>query len=163
MMSISFSQLFPKSNPSSPLSWENTFQSPVLCSREKMFSVDAGPGTLIIRMWADLTRVSINVAYIIFRDGITHLKYAPQNQHRSPFHYGIFLPFIFECPDAWKNFLYLYFFTLASKQEYFSSYTRVSRLHSNAYEKENSDALLYINLYELTFPQRPFKHLSYLP
>jgi hypothetical protein len=72
MMSISFSQLFPRSNPGSPLSWANTLQSPVLCSREKIFLVDVGPGTLIIHMRVDLTRVSINVTYIIFRDGSTY-------------------------------------------------------------------------------------------
>ncbi len=62
MKSLSFSQLFPRSNPSSPLSCGNALQSPVLRSREKMFPVDAGPGTPIIRMQDELTRVSIKAA-----------------------------------------------------------------------------------------------------
>ena len=60
MMSIYLSRLFPRSNPSSPLSCGNDLQSPVLRSREKMFPVDAGPGTPIICMQDELTRVPIN-------------------------------------------------------------------------------------------------------
>nr|BDC46391.1 ribosomal protein S1 [Pseudotsuga sinensis var. wilsoniana] len=61
-MSIYLSRLFPRSNPSSPLSCGNALQSPVLRSREKMFPVDAGPRTPIICMQDELTRVPINAA-----------------------------------------------------------------------------------------------------
>nr|KUM49867.1 hypothetical protein ABT39_MTgene3094 [Picea glauca]QHR87191.1 hypothetical protein Q903MT_gene1200 [Picea sitchensis] len=43
-----------------------------------------GP-SLIIRMRDELTRVPINAAYIIIvRDGIDHLKYAPQKLLNMP-------------------------------------------------------------------------------